>query len=542
MSIQQLSEECLLKIIKFGANLDWPYQDTPFLLRPEYGGASTESVYSATFQVAISHVCRRWREIVVHIPYFWTTLHFSKLSHIAKARTFLERCKPSDCHPEACRDHTSHGVDRYQLDILILTVARQEHMSSDKTLVDTHLQEIFDILEPRISLWHSFHLQVRDRHSKEVARGVLGSGKPAPRLEILQLYHFEGHGTPQDFDEVNRRPEPVTCFGNDLPKLKHLSLIGVSLPWDPSRSSYLYQGTLQSLELALHADQIRPSYDVWQNILDANANLLMRLSVKYSGPKMTEVHTVTTQVHTIHLDHLKYLKLDGLDPDFKSNVLPSLCIPASISSSSRSPVGESGAVMAKKGVQSEVDISLFSGASGFSMSHTTMIVCRDYHQHVEKDPSTDRRLRAMEHCLEGLEHTVDRFFGAQAQTAGPKPEVSPLSIITHEAYYRPSTPYNSPPTFDMQLIRRNPTLPLQNQVLTYGGVESGTENVAFPSPLPSFPVPAISIPSSECPTVPTAHHPSSASGRVVRARQYSYSARAEPPFLTFPSPSFIECF
>jgi len=414
MPIQQLSKECLVEIFKFGSNLDRPCgkNDSPFLLHPSYRGASPDSVYTAAFQVAVSHVCRQWRDTAVNIPYFWTTLHFSKPSHIAKARVFLERCKPGQ-YPIGDDDQ---GFDKYCLDILILTVARRE-MKVNKNLIDKHLQEIFEILTPRSLLWRSFHLQVRDRHSKAVARRAIGSDLSAPRLQTLQLYHFEGFGTPHDYDEVKQRPKPVVCFKDHLPQLKHLSLVGVSLPWT---SQYLYQGTLQSLELALHADQIRPSYSVWEDILSANSKLT-RLSVNYSGPKIEKGRScLTVQAHKIYLNHLEHLSLNDLDPDFQSGFLSTLSVPASIHYLPGSPVRDKGEYST---------ISLFTSASGNNFYQSQVNVCHEFHQHVpvESDRSNEVRHKHA-HQLSLLTLFIATY--CAFRTSGPKTPGEYLAFIT----------------------------------------------------------------------------------------------------------------
>jgi uncharacterized protein YbaR (Trm112 family) len=43
------------------------------------------------FQVLVSHICRRWREVVIGIPTLWTKLRFTEDSNIEQAQACLAR-------------------------------------------------------------------------------------------------------------------------------------------------------------------------------------------------------------------------------------------------------------------------------------------------------------------------------------------------------------------------------------------------------------------------------------------------------------------
>ena len=97
----------------------------------------------------------------------------------------------------------------------------------------------------------------------------------------------------------------MCVFSNDMPRLKNVSLIGVNLPWE--KSPYLYDGRLKKLELSLHADKVRPSYEWWERMLRGCGARMMDiasskvvdqrqedtctledLALHYSGPKVGE--------------------------------------------------------------------------------------------------------------------------------------------------------------------------------------------------------------------------------------------------------------
>jgi len=305
--IYSLPVELLTRIFVLGSAFDYPYADSPFLLKPDQ---EYEPPTSSNLQVVVSHVSRYWRNVALRTHSLWTTIHFRETCHISRAETYLARCLPSST---------------YLLDILVDTIAEEDH-TPGITLYTDEIKAIFQIIIPHVSRWRAFHLKICDNRCKGQARQFLSTCGPAPNLETLQLYHFEDYRTSQRLYLATYRP-PVVVFSNSLPCLKNVSLIGVNLPW--ADSPYLMN--LHHLELALHLDNIRPPYKWWDRMLRLSPDL-KRLSLHYSGPrKATGDPTFVWPRDTedkIRLDSLWELCLTDLDSDYLCNLFQHLILPA----------------------------------------------------------------------------------------------------------------------------------------------------------------------------------------------------------------------
>ncbi|TFK20418.1 hypothetical protein FA15DRAFT_576883, partial [Coprinopsis marcescibilis] len=303
VSVHVLPVELLTRIFYLG--VDSLYQDSPFLLKPNQDFYP----FPSTTHIVVSHVCRRWRQIALRTPSLWNTIHLREKVHIGRAATYLQRCSTSV---------------NYLLDILVDTVADEEHISG-VTLCRDEIVQIFELIVPHVTHWRSFHLKIRDNDCKLSARHYLSTCGPAPRLETLQLYHFEDYKTSQNLYNATYRP-PVVVFHNSLPSLRSVSLIGVNLPW--TCSPYLTK--LHTLELALHPGSIRPSYECWHRML-LHSPELRSLNLHYSGPKLdTGARDLAWREPTdkIALWKLSELRLTDLDPGYLRDLVERLFLPA----------------------------------------------------------------------------------------------------------------------------------------------------------------------------------------------------------------------
>ncbi|KAI0916749.1 hypothetical protein AcW1_007885 [Taiwanofungus camphoratus] len=253
------------------------------------------------FEVLVSHVCLHWRDVALRTPSLWTHIHFRAVPHIARARLYLAR---STRHP---------------LHIFIDSASEADHVPGSSIFRDEFLP-VCDPLLPHIHRWRSFVLKVRDLVCKGHARTVLSTCGPAPALDTLQLWHIEDWGSPERLYTAIG-PPPVVVFAGGLPALRHLSLIGVNIPWEPRPSPFLAR--LRSLELALHSDDVRIPFPRWHAMLAASP-ALERLALHYSGPRAAGPPWAAR----IRLDALRELCLTDLDPPYACALLRTLDAPA----------------------------------------------------------------------------------------------------------------------------------------------------------------------------------------------------------------------
>ncbi|KAH9890108.1 hypothetical protein C8Q73DRAFT_653017, partial [Cubamyces lactineus] len=245
--IHSLPVELLTRIFQLGVDSD-PIPDEQIREEP-------------TFEVLVSHVCRYWRQVALHTPHLWTTIHFRTRAHMSRGEVYLSR----------------NG--RLPIDIYVDTCSEDDYQLHKDLLFRDEFLPVFDVVLPHIDRWRELHLIVADLECKTFARKVLSTCGTAPALETLQLWHVQNWRTSERlFNHIG--PPPVVVFGGELPSLKHIILQGVNLPW--SRSPFLRN--LSSVEFALHSDNVRMPFDLWRAMLDSSPNLT-RLSLLFSGPR-----------------------------------------------------------------------------------------------------------------------------------------------------------------------------------------------------------------------------------------------------------------
>ena len=283
--VYSLPVELLSRVFQSGMH-DRLYPGFPLLSTP-------------AFEVQVSHVCRHWRDIALHTQSLWTTLHFRLKSHMERAHAYLSRS------------------NRLLIDILVDTCAEDEY-EEGYNLFRPEFKHVFDILIPQVDRWRSLALKVRDRGCKHGARNALSTCGPARNLEYLQLWHIEDWDSAEKLFTQIGLP-PVIIFDKSLPSLKHLSLIGVNVPW--LQSPFLED--LTSIDFALHSEDVRIPYNVWANML-ATSPRLERLSLHYSGPKACPDAWPET---IVPLPNLKELSLTDMDPPYMCEILRRLHMP-----------------------------------------------------------------------------------------------------------------------------------------------------------------------------------------------------------------------
>jgi hypothetical protein len=317
--IHRLPVELIARIFVVGAALE--ARDSPFLLKP---GRDCYIPPANGFQLHVSHVCIRWRQIALSTSCLWSSIRFREPAHLPRAQAYLARCASST----------------QLLDILVDTVAPADHIPGI-TLSTGEFHPIFDIISPHVKRWRALFLKVRDNECKVRARARLSTCGAAPNLETLQLYHFEDFGNAYDLVRATHHP-PVMVFEASLPRLRYVSLIGVNLPW----RTCPFLRNLRQVELALHRETVRPPYKYWERMLRSSP-ALEKLALHYSGPRVppgwagavpavgggggataTEDDWPSGKDRAIHLPCLTELSLTDLDPEYLCLLLDHLVLPA----------------------------------------------------------------------------------------------------------------------------------------------------------------------------------------------------------------------
>lgn len=308
--VDALPDELLTRVFLCTVGVLPDFSESPFLLKPDQSFYKTPTS-TCTTQVTWSHVCRRWRRVVLNTTILWTPLHIDRFGGIARAKEYLSRCSSSSL----------------PIDIYIDTVGVEDHRPGVDICRD-HLDSIFDFILPYIARWKTFFLKVRDNDCRAIALTRLSTCGPAPILETFQMYHFD-EDTPENLLLATEQ-RPTTLFDGHLPKLRNFSLIGVHLAW--SKAPYLRN--LKCIDLALHAQSVRPTYDEWETVFRSCPDL-ESLSLHYSGPHISPEDFTPESVgvdwppnrEPITLRKLHDVNLVDLGPDYIYLIFEHLYMP-----------------------------------------------------------------------------------------------------------------------------------------------------------------------------------------------------------------------
>ncbi|KIY46548.1 hypothetical protein FISHEDRAFT_47130 [Fistulina hepatica ATCC 64428] len=249
------------------------------------------------FQVLVSHVCRHWRQCALECPSLWTHLTFSEPSPFERSRVYIKRSKglplqieidctvPSDPSlPVVVPDSAPDGA------IAVSVQADSDMAGPDSDSGSSHdhdepphskedLNAILDIIIPLVNRWSLFELSVNQFDHMYVALERLAQCPSAPELETLMLSHYEDC---EEFSEFVPKDlaKAFVLFGGNAPKLKSITLWGVHVDWDGCASMFK---DLHDLELAYHAEDVRPLLPTFLNMLRSSPEL-HNLSLCMSGP------------------------------------------------------------------------------------------------------------------------------------------------------------------------------------------------------------------------------------------------------------------
>ena len=299
---------------------------------------SPQDVSQLPFKVLVSHVCRRWRTVAVEIPTLWAHLDFAEGPPFDKSRIWLERSKgyPLDIELDCTVDDDDAGSDESD---------DQADASSDDELVAPEdrvampggpaprkesarrvpgrispldLPVVRDLILPHAARWRIFELMVNDFQIMYGILSTLASIPSAPQLQALQLYHYDDD---EDYDHFSpaHLKQPFAPFCGRAPSLLHVALWGVHVDWE---TCAFLQG-LEELELAYHAKDVRPPYEIFTRILRGSPDLHI-LTLCASGPAGSPEDWPTD---VIELPSVKHLVLAFVEPSYVSALMKRLVFP-----------------------------------------------------------------------------------------------------------------------------------------------------------------------------------------------------------------------
>ncbi|KAH9065434.1 hypothetical protein EDB87DRAFT_1803443 [Lactarius vividus] len=266
------------------------------------------------FQVLVSHVCRRWREVVIGIPTLWTYLDFAEGPPFNKSQAWLERSKDQpldieiDCTIDSDPESESEPDDE------------SEDQADSCHVSPADLPVVRDLILPHSARWRTFELLVDDFHLMYNTLATLSRVLEAPELRALRLCHYDDNENYDHFSPVNLKQPFFTPFSGRAPELGLVTLWGVHVDWE---TCAFLQG-LEELELAYHAKDVRPPYKIFTRILQGSPDL-HTLTLSASGPAGDP--EVDWPANVIELPSVRQLGLAFLEPSYASALLKRLVFP-----------------------------------------------------------------------------------------------------------------------------------------------------------------------------------------------------------------------
>ena len=263
------------------------------------------------FQVLVSDVCHRWREVALDAHILWTTLEFARRPRLDWARMYIARsgelrlnihvyCVLPKGANEA--DHPDHPLyyenKTLQKRSIREALAGAEHGEDDTTQVDEmddgdnddnailflsqqELEQILDLIEPTVSRWGVFSFKAETSSYIHLLISRLHALPSAPLLETFQMYDFRV-GDNHDYQVFDGEDKTgFLPFHGDAPLLKEVMLWSVCIDWDAALPSFLR---------GLHVFKLydsHPSYKTFTQIINNSPDLLT-LCLAGAGPALSD--------------------------------------------------------------------------------------------------------------------------------------------------------------------------------------------------------------------------------------------------------------
>src|SRR6266403_184744 len=292
------------------------------------------------FKVLVSHVCRRWRTVSVETSTLWTFLDFAEGPPFEKSRTWIERSKGCpldielDCTVDEDDANSDESDDRTDADVYssdeLVAPEDRVAMPGGPAPVKTKetrslgrvspadLPVVRDLILPHVARWRVFELMVNDYQIMSGILSTLAAIPEAPQLQVLRLYHYDDN---DDYDHF-RPPhlkQPFAPFCGRAPSLLEVALWGVHVDWE----ACAFLRGLEELELAYHAKDVRPPYEIFFRILEGSPDL-HNLTLCASGPAGNPEEW---PLDAIELPSVKHLILAFIEPSYASALMKRLVFP-----------------------------------------------------------------------------------------------------------------------------------------------------------------------------------------------------------------------
>lgn len=235
--------------------------------------------------IAVSQVCRQWREVALRSPSLWRRVSLSPQERLWRER--IDRARACTLDVELLPWREVKGGGRRSQDLNAYTV-----------------QWYMYLVLPFIHRWRSLDLLFTD-YQPYLWRGALaGCGSPAPALEELSLIY-----------RLNDSTDEFLLFSESAPRLRRLTVDGIRLMWSPQ----LF-GNLVYLDYTHHGfTSGHQAVDDVISILSVSERLVeLRLLFPRGRLAVLPSRTdyVTKRVRLRHLKHLQ-LTIDGSDIPFE---------------------------------------------------------------------------------------------------------------------------------------------------------------------------------------------------------------------------------
>ncbi|GBE84943.1 hypothetical protein SCP_0701250 [Sparassis crispa] len=300
LSIHDLHPEIISHIFVLGPSRD----NSPIPYGTVDKGDEHAEESSVDWELLVSHVCRRWRDIAIQNPMLWSTIHFEK--GMERSKVYLDR---------------SRGVP---LHVVVDFMSANTKQSSRRDYNRwRHLVDIFALIFPHVSRWRTFRLMLKEHMNMKLSIEELCGCGAAPLLEELYLDVAEAKYYFLIPVICNPKHQEPIMFRGFAPKLTHVSIRGAPVPWN----RFDFVGGMVRLELAYHSHAFRPNFDAFAHMLCTSPEL-HTLILRNSGPihcfKVLDGHIVPDDIgfRTISLPSVKKLVLTFEGDDAAS--VPSL--------------------------------------------------------------------------------------------------------------------------------------------------------------------------------------------------------------------------